>query len=323
MKILFIGGTGNISLTLSKSLLNEGHQLTLLNRSGYRADLEGANFLQADAYTHDADELLKGQNWDVVVNWVAFTEAHVQQDIRRFNTATKQYIFISSASCYKKPCPGLFVTEDTPLENPFWQYSRDKIACEKALVRANQDQHFPVTIVRPSHTYSTVIPITIGGWDEYTAIDRIKAGKPILVQGDGTSLWTITHASDFAIGFKGLLGCTEAIGEAFHITSDEVLTWNEIYQQTAEAIGCEAKIVHVSTDEICRLDPEYIGSLWGDKSFCAVFDNSKIKRYVPEFEAKVPYREGIKQTIRWFEADKSRQKINVETETLMKALTGV
>lgn len=321
MKVLFIGGTGNISLAVSQRLLEQGVQLWLLNRSGRHPALPKAHFIQGDIqqpqFLHAA---LKDHAWDAVVNWVAFTPEDIQRDIGLFQNKTEQYVFISSASCYQNPSETTVITESTPLENPFWEYSRNKIAAEHALMSAYKETGFPGTIVRPSHTYSTVLPLTIGGWQEYTTVARIKAGKPIVVQGDGNALWTVTHADDFAKGFIGLLGRKEALGEDFHITSDEFLSWNRIYRLTAAAVGCQANIVHVTSDKICELDPDYTGSLLGDKSVSAIFDNSKIKRLVPEFKAAIPFQEGIKSTIHWFEEDPRRQIINPQTDAFIERL---
>lgn len=321
MKILFIGGSGNISLASSQRLLAKGHELWLLNRSGENCELLGAQYLQSDI--HDIEKtkaLLKGHNWDVVVNWIAFNQSDVKRDYALFAGKTKQYVFISSASCYQNPGPSPIITERTPLDNPFWQYSRDKISAEQYLINAFAKAQFPVTIVRPSHTYSRVIPLTIGGWDEYTAIARMKAGKPVVVQGDGHSLWTLTHADDFAVGICGLLGNMEAVGEDYHITSDEFLSWNQIYQCTAQAVGTDANIVHVTSDKICSLDSDYEGTLLGDKSVSAIFDNSKIKSIVPEFKPEISYQAGIKRVIDWFEADASRQFINPKTDVFIDKL---
>ena len=321
MKILFIGGTGNISLSSSHLLLSQGHELWLLNRTGEHSALPDANFIRSDIVT--AQQQLLDHEWDVVVNWVAFTAADVERDIELFRGKTRQYVLISSASCYQNPGPTPYITERTPLENPFWEYSRNKIAAERAVMSAHEKWGFPATVVRPSHTYSTVIPLTIGGWQEYTAVARMKQGKPVVVQGDGTSVWTLTHAEDFARGFVGLLGNSAAIGEDFHITADEFLTWDTIYQFTAEAAGCEARIVHVTSDRICAMDADYTGTLLGDKSVSAIFDNSKIKRLVPDFRAVIPYREGIKRTIAWFEADPVRQVIDPATDALIERLIAI
>ena len=318
MKILFIGGTGNISLSISQELLKRGEDLYLLNRTGYHPETSEAKFLKADI--NDATEQLQGHEWDVVVNWVAFTAEDIARDIQLFKGKTQQYVFISSASCYQNPGPTPFITERTPLENPYWQYSRDKIEAEGLLLQAYAQDQFPATIVRPSLTYDRVIPLPIGGWLEYNIVQRIKDGRPIVVHGDGTSLWTNTHALDFAKGFIGLLGRTEAIGEDYQITGDEFLSWNEFHQLTAKALGKEANIVHVTSDRICEIDPEYAGTLLGDKTASAMFDNSKIKKLVPEFKATIPFAEGIKRTLNWFEAEPSRQYINPETELLIDRL---
>lgn len=321
MKILFIGGTGNISLSISEQLIAGGHELWLLNR---HTPIAGSQHLACDIHDEaQAAMRLKEHTWDVVVNWVAFTAADIERDVRLFSGRVGQYIFISSASCYQNPGDSLYITEDRPLANPFWQYSRDKIAAEDVLMQAYRAQQFPATIVRPSHTYSRVIPLTLGGWTFYNAIARMKQGKPVVVQGDGTSLWTLTHADDFAKGFIGLLAKEQAIGEAYHITSDEVLDWNTIYQQTAAALGVEAKIVHVASDTICRLYPEETGSLLGDKAVSTLFDNRKIKALVPDFEATIPYAEGIARTLAWFEAEPSRQIIDTPTEQMLETLIGI
>jgi len=264
--------------------------------------------------------VLKDHFWDVVVNWIAYTEQDIERDYRLFRGKTKQYIFISSASAYQRPLSYPIVTESTPLANPFWQYSRNKIACEMKLNAFYRDDNFPVTIVRPSLTYDTVIPVPIGGWNQYTVVDRMKKGKKIIVHGDGSSLWTNTHAEDFAKGFVGLLGHQQAIGQSFHITSDELLTWNQIHEALAEAAGCKAHIVHVSSDVLAKYDEELLGSLVGDKGTSTVFDNSKIKRFVPDFVATIPFHEGIQRTIRWFEADPARMVVKEQTNTWMDAM---
>jgi nucleoside-diphosphate-sugar epimerase len=325
MKVLFIGGTGNISSCVSKLAIGNGIELYHLNR-GYNSPVEGVNNLNADIHNiEQTKKVLSNHQWDVVVNWIAFTIDDIIRDIELFENTAKQYIFISSASAYQKPPLNYIITEETPLENPFWDYSRNKIDCENLLMKKFKENQFPVTIVRPSHTYNTVIPVTMGGWEEYTVVDRIKKGLPIIVQGDGTSLWTLTHAKDFAKGFLGLMGNPRAIGETFHITSDEVLTWNQIYETLAKAIKHDAKIVHISSKFICDYAdkhnfPSVRGTLLGDKSYCAVFDNSKIKRFVPDYTATIPFAEGIKETIQWFEAEPSRMKVNEETNRFFNEL---
>ncbi len=316
MKILFIGGTGNISTSVSRVCVEKGWDLWLLNRTGVQS-IAGAKSLQADIHSPTASAVLAAHEWDVVVNWIAFTIGDIERDIQLFKGKTAQYIFISSASCYKKPGPTPLITEKTPLENPYWQYSRDKIIAEQRLQR---EPDFPYTIVRPSHTYRNTIPISIGGWREYTTVSRIKKGLPIVVHGDGTSLWTLTHADDFAKGFVGLVGHTKALHEDFNLTSDEFLSWNEIYQLLADAVGKRADIVHVTSDYICKCDSKYIGELLGDKAESSLFDNSKIKSLVPGFKATIPFAEGIKRTIAEFEANPSLQVVNPETNDFIEQL---
>lgn len=310
MKVLFIGGTGNISTAVSKLCVEKGIDLYLLNRGTREISIPGAKSIKADINNElETAKALQDHKWDAVVNWIAFTEADILRDFRLFKDRTDQYIFISSASAYQKPLSHPVVTESTPLKNPYWDYSRDKIACEEKLNALYRESHFPMTIVRPSLTYEYVIPVAIGSWDDYTIIDRIKKGKPIIVHGDGSSLWTITHAEDFAKGFVGLIGHQQAIGHAFHITSDEILTWDQIYEAVAEAAGAKANMVHIPSDFICRFDDFQIGNLLGDKAVSVIFDNTKIKTFVPGFKATIPFKEGIKRTVKWFEEKPSRMKI--------------
>ena len=318
IKALFIGGTGNISTEVSRLAVQNGIDLYLLNRGQRKVEIDGAKSIVADV--NDPEQVkkaLEGLSWDVVVNWIAFTPIEVQRDIDLFRGKTNQYIFISSASCYQKPVSHPVITESMPLHNPFWQYSRDKIACEDLLNKAYREDGFPVTIVRPSLTYDTVIPVAIGGWTEYTIIDRMKKGKKVIVHGDGTSIWTIMHATDFAKGFFGLMDHQQAIGHGFHITSDELLTWDQIYETTAEAANAKANIIHIPSDFIARFDPFQEGNLLGDKAHSVIFDNTKIKTFVPEFKATIPYKVGIKKTVEWFEADPKRMVVNPETNELM------
>ena len=256
-------------------------------------------------------------HWDAVVDWIAFSEEDVERDIELFRRATKQFVFISTAAAYRKPPPQPVITETSPLANPYWEYARKKIACEERLQRAHRDEGFPATIVRPSHTYDTVIPVPIGGWTEYTIVDRLKTGRKIIIHDRGTSLWTMTHAEDFAKGLVGLLGLESALGEAFHITSDEVLTWNQIYGALAEAAGCAANAAYIPTSAIVACEPSLEGTLLGDKALDTVFDTSKIKRFVPEFQATIPFREGIARTLAWFEADPRRLVVNPATHDKM------
>lgn len=299
----------------------------LLNRGRVHSHgLEGAVSVKADI--HKAEEVKKaiaGMTFDVVANFIAFTPEDIQRDIDLFAGKTGQYIFISSASAYQKPQSHYLVTESTPLANPYWDYSRDKIACEEMLMKAYREHNFPATIVRPSHTYDTVIPVAVGSWEDYTLVDRMKKGLPVIVHGDGSSLWTVTHSDDFAKGFTGLLGHQQAIGQSFHITSDEVLNWNQIYEAVAEAAGVKPNILHASSDLISDVAdslgmPWMRGNLLGDKSPSVVFDNTKIKRFVPGFVATIPFRQGIRRTLRWFEEKKERMWISEENSRLMELL---
>jgi nucleoside-diphosphate-sugar epimerase len=318
MKVLFIGGTGNISKAVSKLAVEKGIDLYLLNRGNQNVDIQKAKSIVADINDASSLKELQKHEWDVVVNWIAFNTNDIKRDYELFKGKTKQYIFISSASAYQKPLSHPVITESTPLANPYWDYSRDKIACEEMLNKLYREKGFPITIVRPSLTYDTVIPLAICCWDDWTVAERILNGKEIIVQGDGTSLWTVTHAEDFAKGFVGLLGHQQAIGDDFHITSDELLTWNQINEAVAMALGAEANIVHIDTDFICKHaeenDYDWIsgfmrGNLWGDKSVSTIFDNSKIKRFVPEFTATIPFKQGIKRTIDWFHANPEKKVI--------------
>lgn len=324
MKVLFIGGTGFISTSVSRMAVERGIELYLLNRGQRPNEIKGSHSLVADI--HQPESLKKAignMQFDVVVDWFAFTPDDVERDIAVFRGKTKQFVFISSASAYQKPVVNYIITESTPLKNPHWEYSRNKIACEELLMKAYREEDFPVTIVRPSFTYATYFPVAIGGFGCYTIADRMKKGLPIIAHGDGTSLWVNTHAEDFAKGFLGLLGNDKTIGQAFHITSDEVLTWNQIYQTIAEELGVQANMVHIPSDFIVKTAPQYEGPLWGDKSWSVVFDNSKIKTFVPGFQATIPFREGMRRAIAWFDADKSRQRIddqvNKEIDMILKA----
>jgi nucleoside-diphosphate-sugar epimerase len=266
----------------------------------------------------DLEKTLGNLQFDSVVDWIAYTPGDIERDIKLFSGKTRQFVFISSASAYQKPPANYLITEAAPLENPFWQYSRDKIACENRLMEEYRTRRFPVTIIRPSLTYGpSQIPLSVGSWQHpYTVIDRIKKGKKLIVPGDGTSLWVLTWNGDFARGLMGLLGNANAVGEAFHITSDEVLTWNRIYFELFDAMGAEPDIVHIPSDLIAAYWPHAAGSLIGDKSNSAVFDNSKIKRFVPDFHCDVPWAEGVRRAIAWHEADRSRMSIDIETNEI-------
>lgn len=309
MKALFIGGTGNISSACSQLALERGVELYLLNRGQSLRPLpEGARVLNADIRDPNAvREALGSMRFDVVADFIAFTPQHIETDLQLFRGRTGQYLFISSASAYQTPPATLPVTEAAILDNPVWQYSRDKAACEERLLRAYREEKFPFTIVRPSHTYSAVYVPVHGNW---TTIDRMLRGLPVIVHGDGTSLWTLTHSSDFAKGFVGLMGNSHAIGEAYHITSDEWLTWNQIHEILASAAGVQPELVHVPSDLIAVYDPIWGESLLGDKAHSFILDNSKIKRVVPDFVCTTPFSRGAEEIIAWHRADPARQQVD-------------
>jgi nucleoside-diphosphate-sugar epimerase len=314
MRVLFIGGTGNISIAATRLLAEQGVELTLLNRGRSEVPVpEGVRQIQADIRdSTSAAEALRGEELDAVVDWVAFVPRHVETDIELFGGKVSHYLLISSATVYERPSPFFPTVEEAPLGNVHWQYARDKIACEERLRREHEQSGFPATIVRPSYTYGeTWIPTAIEGQD-YTIVERMRRGKKVIVPGDGESLWTMTHNSDFARALVGLLGNTEAVGESFHITSDEVLTWNQITETIAAAAGLEARIVHIPSDFIAAIEPELGPGLSGDKAHSLVFDNSKIKRFVPGWEAVVPFAEGVACSLEWFEADPARKVIDEE-----------
>ena len=310
MRVLFIGGNGNISAACSRLCLERGTEVFLLNRGRRDVPIPGAHNLVADIHEPEqVRQALGDLTFDVVADFVAFVPADVERDIELFAGRTRQYFFISSASAYQKPLVHPFVTESTPLKNPLWQYSRDKIACEDALTAAWRERDFPMVIIRPSLTYDTVWPVAVGGWDDFTLVDRMRRGREIVVHGDGTSLWTVTHSEDFAVGFVGLLGNTNATGHAFHITSDEVLTWDQIYTTISEAAGAEPKLVHIPSEFLADLNEKERGSILGDKAHSGLFDNSKIKQFVPDYVARIPFHVGARKTLAWFEADPKRQRI--------------
>ncbi len=311
MKVLFIGGTGFISTAVSRLAVERGLELYHLNRGQHQAQVAGVKSLTADIHQPESVRAaLEGQQFDVVVDWIAYKPEDIERDLVLFSGQVKQFIFISSASAYQKPPNVPIITESTPLHNPYWDYSHNKIACEDRLIEAYRQHGFPVTIVRPSLTYDFQFPIAIGGWGCYTLADRMKKGLPIIVHGDGTSLWVVTHAEDFGRGFLGLVGNPQAIGHAFHITSDEVLTWNQIYETIADGLGVKANMVHIASDFIAEVAPNLGSGLIGDKAHSAIFDNSKIKAFVPGFQAVIPFREGIRRTLAWFDADDKRRWVN-------------
>lgn len=320
MKVLFIGGTGIISSAVSRLAVERGIELYHFNRGKSHRKIEGVKNITGNIRNiEETKQILADYSFEVVVNWITFTPEHVQADIEIFTGKTKQYIFISSASAYEKPISKLPITEETPLINPFWQYSRDKATCEKMLMDAYKTSNFPVTIVRPSHTYdNTLIPNDWG----YTILDRMLKGKKIIIQGDGTSLWVLTHNSDFAVGFVGLFGKKEAIGEAFHITSDELLTWNQIYQMMADELGVPLNAVHIPSDFIAKYNPEHGAGLLGDKSHSVIFDNSKIKKLVPEFDCKISFSKGLKEIIAWYKSNKDWQVVNEDINNSIDEIIG-
>jgi len=314
MNVLFIGGTGIISSACSRLAVQRGIGLTLLTRGRRAAEtVGGAETVNADI--NDPSSLahaLRGRQFDAVVNWIAFTPADIERDLELFRGRTRQYIFISSASAYQKPSTHYLITESTPLSNPHWDYSRNKIACEERLLRAYREEGFPATIVRPSLTYGqNLIPLVINSWERsYTVVDRMLKGQKVIVPGDGTSLWVITHNTDFAKGFVGLLGHEQSFGHAFHITTDEVLTWDQLYRTVGTAVGVQPRIVHIPSDYMMACLPDMEGTLIGDKSVSVVFDNSKIKRFVPDYVATTRFAQGIRQSLAWFDADPGRKLID-------------
>ena len=316
MKILFIGGTGIISSACSDLVVARGHELFVVNRAASRKYPlpDGATVIKADVHAEEARlaTLLADQHFDAVVDYIAFTVEDIERDIRLFRGKTDQFVFISSASAYQKPVRNYIITERTPLENPYWEYSQNKIACEDKLLFAYLEEGFPITIIRPSHTYGlSQVPLCVTSWQHpWTVIDRMKRGQKVIVPGDGTSLWVLTWNADLAKGLVGLLGNKKAIGEAFQITSDEILSWNQIYHEAYQALGLEPNMIHIPSDLIAAYDPHSWGSLVGDKSNSEVFDNSKIKRYVPDYSCEVPWAQGVRRSLAWFEAHPEFQSID-------------
>lgn len=317
LKVLIIGGTGNISSSVSRLAVEKGCSLTILNR-GNREKIEGAEHLTADVTDEKSiRKAIAGRSWDVVADFIAFNADDAARDISVFSGRTGQFMFISSASCYAKPVTSYPITESVPLNNPYSDYAKNKIAAERTFMRAFEEDGFPVTIVRPSHTYATRFPFPVGNGGEYTIVDRIRRGLPIISPGDGTSLWTVTHSDDFAKGFTGLFALTKAIGNAYHITSDEVLTWNMIFQEVGKAVGMEPEIIHAPSDVIAKEDPSAVAGLIGDKQWSLIFDNSKIKNAVPGYVATIPFSIGIRRTISWFEEKSERMIINPATNAVI------
>jgi nucleoside-diphosphate-sugar epimerase len=318
--ILYIGGTGTISAACVRRSVERGHDVTVLNRGSARRPLPGdVRVIEADV--RDADSVrgaLGDAEYDVVAEFLAFTPDHVAADLERFEGRTGQYVFISSASAYEKPPRRLPITESTPLRNPFWQYSRDKIACEDLLVAAHRERALPITIVRPSHTYDERLIPTIGHW---TDIARMRAGKPVIVHGDGTSLWTLTHADDFAVAFTGLLGNPAAIGDAFTITGTHAPTWNQIYGWLAEAAGVPSPdFVHVASDTIAAFEPDLGPTLVGDKAHSVIFDNGKVTGLVPEFRTTITFDEGARRIVAHYDAHPEEQRVDEDRDALFDRL---
>ncbi|MCL4706535.1 SDR family oxidoreductase [bacterium] len=316
LSVLFIGGTGTISSACVQLAVERGMQLCLLNRGqSERSVPAGVEILRGDIRNKNAvQKALGSRMFDAVVDWIAFTPDHIEMDLELFRGRTSQYVFISSASVYQTPPASLPVTESTPLRNPFWAYSRGKIACEDRLIKAHREENFPITIVRPSHTYDrTLFPMH----GQYTILHRMRVGKKVIVHGDGASLWTLTHHRDFAKGFVGLLGLPQAIGETFHITSDEVLTWNQIFEIVAHAAGVQPRIVHIPSEFIAAFDPDWGASLLGDKTHSMIFDNTKIKRFVPDYVATIPFARGAEEVVNWFDANPAKKVVNEETDRLI------
>jgi nucleoside-diphosphate-sugar epimerase len=321
LKVLFIGGTGVISSACVRAAVaSHDIELYVLNRgkSATWGFPDGVTELRGDVReAASVRKAVEGLDFDSVVDFVAFTTDHVRADLDLFRGRTRQYVFISTASAYQTPPSRLPVTESTPLRNPYWQYSRDKIACEDLLVAEYRDDGFPATIVRPSHTYDATKTVLSGGW---TSLARMLAGKPVIVHGDGSSLWTVTHNTDFARAFVPLLGHPRTLGEAFHITSDDVLTWDQIAYALGAALGVTPRIVHVPSDVIAAHDPEWGAGLLGDKAHSMVFDNSKVKSVVPGWRAVVPFEQGAREIVRWYTEEPGRQVADVKLDALMDKL---
>jgi len=319
-RTLFIGGTGVISSACVAEAVDRGHEVTVVNRgaSSTRPLPDGVEVLHADIRDPESVHRVLGErSFDVAAEFLAFTPEHIRTDFDLFEGRVGQFVFISSASAYQKPPSRVPVTESTALRNPFWQYSRDKIACEDLLVEAYRDRGFPATIVRPSHTYDRTLIPTTGSW---TDLERMRRGAPVVVHGDGTSRWTITHNTDFAVAFVGLLGRPEAVGDAFHITGDEAPTWDEIYRYLAEALGVEADLVHVASQSIAAVIPEVGPGLLGDKAHSMHFDNRKVKALVPEFSPRIPFARGAGEIVEWYLADPERQRADPDLDAAFDRL---
>lgn len=324
MKALFIGGTGTISASISKLCVEQGWELYLLNR-GNRSDLipQGAKVIAADINDlQDVKAKLGDMRFDVVADFIAFTPEQVRRDVELFRGKTEQYFFISSASAYQKPLSSPFITESTPLSNPFWEYSRNKIACEEVLMAEYRSSGFPVTLIRPSHTYDQRgIPMAIHGRKgSYSVVERIRQGRKVIVPGDGLSLWTLTHSRDFAVAFCGLMGNLHAIGETYQITGDESLTWNQILEAVGRAVGRAPRMVHIASETLAALCPAFTGALIGDKSNTVLFDNTKIKRAVPQFQTTIRFDQGAREAVAYMDAHPECQTPDPEFDAWCDAL---
>ena len=323
MKILFIGGTGNLSEDCARLLAERGHDILVVTRGTTPLP---AGFKPVIADRKDAAALraaLAGIQPDVVINFLGFDVPEVEIDCHQFHGAIRQYVFISSATVYAKPHPQHPLTEEAPLGNNRWDYAQKKLACEQRLLARHAGDGFPVTIVRPSHTYSRRwVPNPVSS-ASFTFATRVQHGLPVFLPDDGDSLWTLTASSDFALGLAGLVGNVTAIGRAFHITSDEALTWNQIVAEIAHAVGAESpRVVHIPTDFICRVAPQLAGPLKGDKANAAVFDNSRIKSVVPDFECRKPFRVGVRESVEWLRAHPERQNLNPDIDALCDTVVG-
>ena len=301
-KALFVGGTGTISSAITRLVATQPDwELTLLNRGTRNDDLpKNVKVITADIKKDDVSTMIGDEVYDVVAEFIGFVPEDVERDFRIFNGHTRQYMFISSASAYQKPVEHYLITEETPLENPFWAYSRNKKACEELLHRYASEDRFPVTIIRPSHTYcERSVPVAVhGDKGSWQVVKRMMEGKPVIIHGDGSSLWTLTHNTDFARGFVGLMGNAQAVGETFHITSDESITWNQIYRALADALGVKLQACYVPSKLLAANDKyDMTGNLLGDKASTVVFDNSKLKSVVPGFKAEMKYRDGVKLVV--------------------------
>lgn len=319
MTVLFIGGTGNISTDCAALLHKRGHEILVLSRGQNQVPVQ-YRAIQADRKNPEAmRSALKGAKPDVVINFLGYELSDVEADYTLFKGGVRQYIFISSATVYEKPPRKIPVTEDAPLENKWWDYAQKKIACENWLRDHAKDSGFPLTIVRPSHTYSKLwVPNPISS-SSYTFAKRFEEGKPVFIHDDGETPWTLTASSDFAVGLAGLVGNEKAVGEAFHITGDEVLTWNQIYAEIAEAVGGKtAHIIKIPTDFICKIAPDLTGNLKGDKAHPGVFDNSKIKRFAADFQTHKSFRVGVRESVSWLRAHPEQQNLSPKVDAMIE-----